>query len=510
MTDSAQTPPGVRLLGDGRYELEEPIASGGVATVWRAFDIKLNRTVAIKLLHPHLAGDPTTVERFDRESKSAAQLQHPNVVGIYELAHEGDIAYLAMEYVDGPSLKEVLATSGPMDPPVAAALGEQVASALGAAHRKGLVHRDVKPANILIAADGTAKVTDFGIAKAIFDAQQSLTETGSVVGTAAYIAPEQMMEDSVVDARADVYALGVVLFECLTGQPAFAGDTPTATAAARLTREVLPPRRVRADVPRALDQVIVRATRRDARVRYANGDELAAALRPQVHQRPADVTAALSSSEIRRSTTAVADVSKVREPRPMTRRRRLAALAVGIAGLVVVGILSSNALRDETIQLSDLDGQDLLTVVESSSYDPPPGDGAESDGDVPSLTDGNLATGWSTETYRTSPRFGNLKPGVGVWFQLDQPAQVRAVVLDVETVGLAGRILVADEVPDETVGFIGWDFVTDFTADESQVAVPVDRSTRYVLVWLTSLVREPGTGEPTFRAGLSEVRFVAS
>ncbi|HEX9765867.1 MAG TPA: protein kinase, partial [Nitriliruptorales bacterium] len=489
MSDATPTPPGARVLAHGRYELEEPIASGGVATVWRAFDARLERSVAIKLLHPHLASDAITVQRFERESLNGSILQHPNVVAIYDFEMEGDVAYLVMEYVDGPSLKEVLASTGPMDPTVAAALGEQVASALGAAHRQGLIHRDVKPANILIASDGSAKVTDFGIAKALAGHQDSLTETGSVVGTAAYVAPEQMLEDAEVDARADVYALGVVLFECLTGQAAFAGDTPTATAAARLTREVPPPRQVRADVPRALDEIIVRATRRDPRVRYTSGDQLAAALRPLVENRPADVTATLSRSDIARSTAAVADVSAVREPRPMTGRRRIAAIAVGLAGLVLIGVLSSGALRENQIDLSDLEN-DQLSSINSSSYDPPNGDGSENEGSVRLLTDNNLATSWSTEPYQRSPRFGNLKAGVGVWFEFEDVSDVAAVILDVESLGFEGEVRVADEVPDDSIGLIGWDFVTSFTADEEQLAIQVDRSTKYVLVWLTLLVPE--------------------
>ena len=509
MSDTTPTPPGARVLHDGRYELEEPIASGGVATVWRAFDVRLERSVAIKLLHPHLASDPVTVQRFERESTNGSNLQHPNVVGIFDFAREGDVAYLVMEYIDGPSLKDVLAATGPMDPIVVAALGEQVASALGEAHRQGLIHRDVKPANILIASDGSAKVTDFGIAKALAGEQASLTDTGSVVGTAAYVAPEQMLEDVDVDARADVYALGVVLFECLTGQAAFSGDTPTATAAARLTREVPPARQVRADVPRALDEIIVRATRRDPRVRYASGDELAAALRPLVDHRPADVTATLSRADIVRSKAAVADIAAVRDQRPMTGRRRLAALGVGLAALVLIGILSTGALRDNRIELSGLEDADLLTSIRSASYDPPNGDGRESEGAVPFLTDGNLATVWSTESYRTSPRFGNIKAGVGVWFEFAEPSDLEAVVLDIETIGLEGEIRVADERPDDAVGLIGWDFVTSFTGDEAQIGVPVRRTTRYVLVWLTLLVPESSASETTYRAGLSEIRFVA-
>ncbi|HEX9887984.1 MAG TPA: protein kinase, partial [Nitriliruptorales bacterium] len=188
----APTWPGSLRTLAGRYQLEEPIASGGAAIVWRGFDDALSRSVALKLLHPHLASDPDTVERFRREAVAAARLSHPNAVAIYDTGQQLDVVYLVMEYVDGPSLLDVLQASGPMDPGVVAALGEQVASALGEAHTQGLVHRDVKPANILLTSDGVAKVTDFGIAKALSGLESTLTTPGTVVGTAAYVAPEQL------------------------------------------------------------------------------------------------------------------------------------------------------------------------------------------------------------------------------------------------------------------------------------------------------------------------------
>lgn len=293
-SSTAGYPGGLRRLAD-RYSLEERVAAGGAAVVWRAFDEVLSRTVAIKLLHPHLAGDPTTVERFRLESINAARLTHPNIVGIYDTGQEQDLVYLVMEYVDGPSLRELIAEHpGGMDPQVVAALGEQVGSALGEAHQQGLVHRDVKPANILLGSDGTAKVTDFGIAKALSEVVDTLTNPGTVVGTAAYVAPEQL-EGSDVDARADVYALGVVLHECLTGEQAFRGDTPTATAAARLSRDLVAPRQVRSGVPRELDDVIVRATRRRRSQRHADGAALALAFHPLVRAKPSEVTGLLLS-----------------------------------------------------------------------------------------------------------------------------------------------------------------------------------------------------------------------
>lgn len=349
---SGSTWPGVARMLAGRYQLEEPIATGGVAIVWRAHDVTLNRSVAVKLLHPHLANDDTTVERFRREASAAAQISHPNAVAIYDTGQEDELVYLVMEYVDGPSLRDVIHESEGLDPIVTAALGEQVALALGEAHELGFVHRDIKPANILLSNDGIAKVTDFGIAKAL-GKDDTLTRPGTVIGTAAYLAPEQL-EGHEVDARADVYALGVLLYECLTGEPAFQGDTPTATAAARLSRNLPPPRTVRPDVPKALDRIIVTATQREPRERFPDGSAFAGALAPLVRMRPAELTASLveeaRASDISRNRpdTSVPDF----DDRDDTRNRVIAAFLGGLV-LALIALFATQALQSDGAIVDD-------------------------------------------------------------------------------------------------------------------------------------------------------------
>ena len=493
----------------GRYALQEPIASGGAAIVWRAFDENLSRTVAIKLLHPHHANDPTVVERFERESRAAAQLAHPNAVRIYDTGHQDDLVYLVMEHVDGPSLREVLRSQGELDPVTVAAIGEQVAAALGEAHAHGLVHRDVKPANILIAADGTMKVTDFGIAKALSTAQVTLTTPGTVVGTAAYVAPEQL-EDGDIDARADIYALGVVLHECLTGRPAFSGDTATATAAMRLTHELLPPRQLRADVPRALDDVIVRATQRERFDRYPDGDAMAAALAPLVVAKPNEVTAALVHDEHPDAPDvlpAMRDELPYSGQMPTTRReyaRRLAAAVLGGIVLTLVAVFAYDALQDDAPDPSTT--AVVHPVEEVLVYDPAaPGRGDNLD-QASNTIDGDPQTTWRTEAYDDAD-FGDDKDGIGLVFDLGEERDVRGVILELARGGLAVELYASDQLPVEVASPGAWGEPRASQNDtlSQQPFTFNTTSQQYWLLWITGL-SAGATDE--FTAEVAEVRFL--
>ena len=497
----------LRRLAD-RYQLEEPIASGGAAIVWRAFDEVLSRSVAVKLLHPHLATDPTTVERFRLESINAARLTHPNVVAIYDTGQQEDIVYLVMEYVDGPSLRDIVRERGQLDPAVVAALGEQVAAALGEAHQHGIVHRDVKPANILLTSDGVAKVTDFGIAKALSGNQVTLTSPGTVVGTAAYVAPEQL-EGGEVDGRADIYALGVVLYECLTGQPAWQGDTPTATAAARLTQDLLAPRQVRADVPRALDDIIVRATRRAPDDRYADGATFAASIAPLVRARPSEVTASLVSGltgdgdDQGDADTAPPPISTVAVDQSTYGRRLVMAFVAGLV-LALAGFGVVQAVRDEPRPPSPIPGVERYTVSEVGVFDPF-GDGNEHQDELDAAVDGNLDTSWATEAYRDP--LTSVKPGVGLWFDLGEPVAVTQVVIDSDTPGMTVELYTAVELPDAQSDEFGWgDRIAQLDGTEVFDRVDVEATARYWLVWIVDV---PETTDGRFQGSLAEVRFVS-
>ena len=294
MTTRPELEPGLLLAG--RYHLRSVLGRGGAGTVWWADDDVLGRPVAVKLLHPELERDHSAVVRFRREATAAAALTHPNAVIVYDIGEEDGRAFLVMELVDGVTLADLLA-DGALAPDDVATLGVSVARALGAAHARGLIHRDVKPGNVLITRDGIAKVADFGIATALGDAQARLTTPGMIVGTSAYLAPEQL-EGAQLDARADVYSLGLVLHECCTGRQTFSGGTAVEVATRRLAGDVPPPGRQTDGLPEELDLVVQRATRRDPAERFEDGQAIAEAMGRLVPADAADRLARLVAERV--------------------------------------------------------------------------------------------------------------------------------------------------------------------------------------------------------------------
>ena len=260
----------IGTLFDGRYTVVRKLGAGGMANVYLAEDQELGRRVAIKILNERHANDEQFVERFRREAKNAAALSHPNIVSIYDRGEAEGTYYIAMEYVDGRSLKELIVSRGPAPITVAVEYARQILSALRFAHRHGIVHRDIKPHNALVDAEGRVKVTDFGIARA---GTSQMTEAGSIVGTAQYLSPEQA-RGSNVDQRSDVYSLGIVLYELLTGTVPFNGDTPVEIAMKHLSALPEPPSARRSDIPRDLDLIVLRALAKDPEDRYQSAEEM--------------------------------------------------------------------------------------------------------------------------------------------------------------------------------------------------------------------------------------------
>ena len=264
----------INTLFDGRYRIMRKLGSGGMADVYLAEDEELGRRVAIKILNDKYAPDEQFVERFRREAKNAAGLSHPNIVSIYDRGEAEGTYYIAMEYLDGRSLKELVVARGPLPIPDAISATRQVLAALRFAHRKGVVHRDIKPHNVMADADGRLKVTDFGIARA---GVSQMTEAGSIIGTAQYLSPEQA-RGAPVDQRSDLYSMGVVLYEMLTGQVPFTGESPVEIAMKHLSDTPRPPSLMRPDIPPDLDMVVLRALAKNPEDRFQTAEEMDAEL----------------------------------------------------------------------------------------------------------------------------------------------------------------------------------------------------------------------------------------
>ncbi|HLU41242.1 MAG TPA: serine/threonine-protein kinase [Microthrixaceae bacterium] len=494
----------------GRYRLEQLIGAGGMAQVWEATDRVLGRRVAVKLLHPHLVGDEAFVQRFRAEAIAAARLSHPGIVGIYDTCSEGRHEAIVMELLDAVTLRRHLDEHKVLDADTTVRIGLRLLDALEAAHRAGLVHRDVKPSNILLCRDGRVKIADFGIAKA--DDQTELTQDGTLVGTATYLAPEQLLGDP-VDGRTDLYSLGIVLYECLTGRVPFQGDNGAAVALARLHSDPLDPRRYRADVPPRVAEAVMRVLRRDPDQRPASAAALRAALLDtgvDPSPPPPEPTRQVARPEV-----------EVEESFARSERRwlypalfiLLVASALTVAGLLLYGTtLDDTDPSTTTTAPVEAGSTGELRLAGATSHDPRGrGEPGENDELAPLATDLDDATSWRTETYEVPDFFGS-KTGVGLGVVLEGRARVDRLRIDGSTNGWRGAVYVIDR---ESLD--GMDQPDDLTpvATFTEVRGPLDvdlrdaardaaRTGRIVLVWITHL------GDPVagggYRVEIAEVR----
>jgi serine/threonine protein kinase len=336
-----------RTVLDDRYDVVRPLGSGGMGEVYLARDRVLGRDVALKVLRGQYAGDEEFAERFKREAMSAASLSHPNIVQVYDRGEtEEGASYIAMEYVPGGTLKERISKEGPLEAADAAALGAQVAEALGAAHDRGMVHRDIKPQNVLLAARGGAKVADFGIARA--GSSATISRTGSVMGTAGYMSPEQALSKSATP-ESDLYSLGVVLYEALTGELPYTADNPIAVSMKHVNEPLRPPIELNPRIPRGMNALVTKLLAKDPEDRYADAEELADDLW-RVNRGLEPVSAGVGRKQgpsTQRTAVASPNVtSEIPKPRPgpvpYRRRRDLPWLLIALAAILfTLGVLGS-------------------------------------------------------------------------------------------------------------------------------------------------------------------------
>ena len=456
------------VLAD-RYELEELVGTGGMSSVFRAHDRLLDRKVALKILHQQYSADDDYVERFKREARSVAALSHPNIVTVIDRGEHGDRQFIVFEYVAGENLKRMIERRGPAPVPNALELAIQIARGLAFAHQQGLVHRDVKPQNVLMNGDGRAKVTDFGIARSL-DVQHGMTQTGTVLGTSDYIAPEQAQGQR-VDEHSDVYSLGVVLYELLTSEVPFPGENFVAVAMRHINEEPPSVLGKRPDVSPRLDEAIRRAMAKQPEDRFPTMDAFCAELEACLAELQAAGTQLVRPA--------------VARPRPRHRARfslwpLLLALVVLAAAAAVGAVLILRNDNGGGAGVGNGSGG-AVHLRATTAYDPYGGDG-EHDADAPKATDGNPSTYWTTESYRTAPGLG--KPGVGLVLDAGKLVQLHHLAFTTSTPGLTAEVLagVAPGGPfDAVVG------ASQTVAGGRADYTIANGRHRYYVIWITRL-----------------------
>jgi eukaryotic-like serine/threonine-protein kinase len=455
----------------GRYELEELVGTGGMSAVFRAHDRMLDRHVAVKVLHPHHLDDDEYVERFKREARAVAQLSHPNIVTVIDRGDADGNQYIVFENVAGETLKDLVRRTGPLPVRRAAELGAAIADGLAFAHENGLVHRDVKPQNVLLTDAGEPKLTDFGIARSL-DVDGSVTQTGTVLGTSNYLSPEQANGEPVT-AASDVYSLGIVVYELLTGDVPFPGDNAVAVALKHVHDEPPSLLEQRPDVPLRLVAAVERALEKDPARRFPSMEAFARELRSSVGDEvpfDAERTFVQPGSVLRQSGR-----HRVRagwSPRPFL----FAGLALLAAAAVLAGIYALGGSRTPR-RTGGVRGAAAtpVTLHGVGNYDPSGGHADTHADTAADATDGDASTYWETQIY-ASPEFGGLKQGLGLVLDAGHAVKLKTITVDSTTPGFTAQIL-ASHSPDSPVETVGSQ--TTFTLEGKT-------SQTYVL-WITRL-----------------------
>ena len=478
----------VGTLLNGRYRLDAQIGAGGMSTVYRAFDTVLERRVAIKLMHREIAAHTDQLERFRREARAVAQLNHPHIVQVIDAAEDEGTPYIVFEYVEGETLKDRIRRYGRLPISEAVAYAIEIARALGAAHDRQIVHRDVKPQNVLVDEEGSAKVTDFGIARSL--TEEGLTADGRVLGTTDYVSPEQALGHDVT-GQSDLYSLGIVLFEMLTGDVPFTGENQVAVAMKHVRDDLPDVQMRRPEVSSALAAVVDRATAKDLRRRYRHDAELIADLE--------DVLAI----ETARSGQATGEATTVLRTLPGRARRwlplrvrhpaRLVAVVALVAAAVVAALVFAvdrthrGSATPPNVSVPGLRAVPLARDA-AHDYDPFGDNHQEHPEQVRFAIDGDPNSGWDTENYES----GNLnKPGVGLYVDAKPMLTARAMTVETSTPGWSAQVYVAKAGPPATLPNPGWTLVSGTVASaKRKQRISLDtagRSFRYYLLWITKL-----------------------
>jgi tRNA A-37 threonylcarbamoyl transferase component Bud32 len=450
------------VLSD-RYEVEELVGTGGMSSVYRAHDRLLDRKVALKVLHQHYTDDPEYVERFRREARAVATLSHPNIVTVIDRGEHENRQFIVFEYIDGENLKALIQRRGPAPVATAIELALQVARGLSFAHQRGLVHRDVKPQNVLLNGDGQAKVTDFGIARSL-DVQQGMTQTGTVLGTSDYIAPEQAQGQR-VDEHTDVYSLGVVLYEMLTNEVPFPGENFVAVAMRHINEPPPSIRDKRPDVSPRLEAAVQRAMAKQPEDRF-----------PTMADFCRELEADLAEAQ---GKTVVASVL----PRRAQRRQGANPWPIILALLTLIaigGVIAYLATRDNGHATGTTGGGHHAVAVSAIGAYDPFGTGGENDANAYKATDSSADTYWETERYYDAPRLN--KPGVGLVLDAGSVVQLHQFGVVTSTPGFNAVIRAGDSkthFPDTVSAPMTVTGATTFTI--------LGKPHRFYLLWITRL-----------------------
>jgi eukaryotic-like serine/threonine-protein kinase len=486
---------------DGRYRLERQLGAGATARVWLAFDTVLERLVAIKMLESPIGGDTDHIERFRREARAVARLRHPHIVGVLDSGEHEGVPFIVFEYVDGETLKERIQRVGRLTITEAVAFVIEVARALEAAHAQGIVHRDIKPQNILLDPEAGAKVTDFGIARSL--QEDGLTVGGRVLGTTDYVAPEQALGREVT-GQSDLYSLGVVLYETLTGSVPFRGENAVAVAAMHVRNELPDVQARRREVSASLAAVVERATAKPLERRYARAGQMIADLEEALSIEAARTgSASKSATVVLRSLPRRASARvpwRVRHPLGLGAASLLAALAA--AALIAVALTQTHHGGAPPANPKPLTSEQPVTLAQNAAQQYNPfGTSPENPGSAGLAIDGDVSTYWQTSFY-IGGRLG--KSGVGIYVDARPHVAANEAVVETATPGFDVQVWGADQVPAQiytptprpgiTPAALGWQLLgsAQDVADVQTIALRPVRQRRYYLLWITSLGPDPG------------------